>query len=129
MTTAATSKAVWGPAAWTFLHAAAAVCDDPDGFRELLRAAARCLPCRECRREAGQYLQEAAEELAAVDGKVAASRFLWKMHNAVNARLGKPSFRVEELRRRYGVDASAPQRRDGPQRLQLRDVPRLYRAI
>ena len=113
------TKAVWGPAVWTTLHAAAATCDRPEDFRKLLAAVVRTLPCPECREEARLYVAARARELASVTDRVSASRFVWAMHNHVNARTGKLQTAAEEVERRYGVRVEAPRR----------GTSRLYRVL
>ena len=110
-------KRVWGPAVWTFLHAAAATCDQPEDFRALLRAAARCLPCPECRAEARRYM--AARDDGVIVDKTSAATYVWKMHNDVNVRLGKPELLPSEHERLYGARLER----------QLRRLRRLHRVL
>ena len=109
-------KAVWGPAAWTFLHAAAATCDRPEDFHALLVAAVRCLPCPDCREEARRYLAAHDEGFADTAG---AAAYVWKMHNFVNSRLGKAEQSASDHERLYGARPA----------LALRRRRRLYRVL
>ena len=95
----ALNKRVWGPAAWLFLHAAAATCDDPQRVRALLGSVAACLPCPECRADALAYLKRA--DVDGVVDKETAVAFVRSMHRSVNERLGKTDVSEEAFQKLY----------------------------
>ena len=107
------NKNVWGPAAWTFLHAAAAVCDDPGNLAMLLRATATSLPCPECRSHALAHLEAHPPEGVLTD-RLTASEYVWKMHNETNVRTGRPTRPRSILAPLYGVDLQPPATQQRP---------------
>lgn len=91
--------AFWGPGAWTLLHVAAAnyPCQptqrDKLRFARLVQALAESLPCMSCRAHFAELLRGPL----ALSPEVLGNRFTafeWtvRVHNAVNARLGKQVF-------------------------------------
>lgn len=99
----------WGPAAWTLIHTICLTSKDPAAVRELFDNLTRTLPCPRCRANLVLELADnpvpVAEEVQQqgvgdTDGKTAGqpralkvpNLFKWsvELHNAVNARLGKP---------------------------------------
>jgi len=98
---------IWGPAAWTFLHAAAASADDPAAFAQLVALLPHTLPCQECRQHCGAFL-ERRPPAAEVRDAATASRYLYDFHNDVNARLGRATAPARLVEARYGVVLPAP---------------------
>lgn len=84
---------VWGPLAWKCLHAAAR--KDPKAFEALVTCLCRTLPCPHCRHELQSYL---ADWPISVLGP---QRWVWWVHEQVNAALQKPSITYSQMLRRY----------------------------
>lgn len=102
-------RSLWGPAAWTFLHASAAVTDDPQSFSQMLRLLERTLPCDECKQHCRAFFERRAPE-AEISDAATASRYLFEFHNDVNMRTGKPLAPERVVEVRYGVSLPAPPR-------------------
>ena len=103
------AKAVWGPACWTFLHAAAAACEDVEAFGALLAAVQKTLPCPDCRAHMAAYLREKPLREGEAKAAEAASLYVFEMHNHVNTTLGKDTASALALKQLYG--AALPGRR------------------
>lgn len=97
------AKSVWGPACWTFLHASAAMCVEPEDFQELLFATQKNLPCPECRAHMASYLRRNPPRERVCDSS-AASLYVFEMHNHVNAALGKEVASALQLKKHYSVE-------------------------
>lgn len=69
-----------------------------EGFDDLLRAVRRLLPCGGCREHFDAYLATHPPDVSSRD-----ALFAWgvELHNAVNARLGKPQPSLDEVRSNY----------------------------
>jgi hypothetical protein len=97
-------RSLWGPATWTFLHAAAAAvsAEDAPAFVELLQQLPRVLPCPECKQHCLAFFERRppAEEIS---DAASASRYLFEFHNDVNLRTGKPAALACVVEARYGV--------------------------
>lgn len=107
---------VWGPAGWVFLHSVSfGYPMDPDEFdrnleqtpgttreryRLFFESCAFVFPCRYCRESYQRFIQEdpVADSL---DDRESLTRWLWRIHELVNKKLGKPGITYEELVRRY----------------------------
>jgi mitochondrial FAD-linked sulfhydryl oxidase len=94
----------WGPRGWNWLHLLA-VNYPPEPAQEDMRRAFRRLvdfathlPCAECRDHTLQYLAANSPDLA---DTYALQAWVWRFHNAVNARLGKRLFPYEEYQALY----------------------------
>ena len=98
------SKAVWGPACWTFMHTAAAViaADEAPAFSAFMYSLARVLPCPECREHLRAYLNAHPPERDISDN-ITASSYCFKLHNHVNRKTGKPTQEPRLMLRLYGV--------------------------
>ena len=94
-------RTVWGPALWSFLHTAAASADDPGAFVDLLSCLTKVLPCPECRTHLEEFYQ--ARPPSSISDASSASRYVFELHNAVNARLGKASHHPRILHARHGI--------------------------
>ena len=95
-------KEVWGPLLWHLLHALAELSDRKDIpllWPRLMAHIAAVMPCEKCRQHlatvfrarpflhiTNPHLVTGARVQAQVRGE------LWRFHNEVNARLGKPAF-------------------------------------
>jgi len=100
----------WGPAAWTFLHAATWTYPeqptDPERARmdAFFRAVPHVLPCTVC---GGHFSRHVDESLTgALASRDTLTRWLVGVHNDVNRRTGKPERTYESVREDYlGTDA------------------------
>jgi hypothetical protein len=102
-------RGVWGPAAWRWLHTAAAKYPAAPARAER-RAMARDLtrfvrniPCDECALHASQYLAARPPDLS---GRESLRLWAWQFHNDVNARLLKARLPFAEYEKLY-AEASA----------------------
>jgi hypothetical protein len=92
----------WGPAAWTFLYAAAfKFPDDPtpeqrEGATHFFHGLQTMLPCHECQQHYGQYQQEFPIEHN-VGGRNQLCAWLLGLNNRVNANTGKPAVTLGEV--------------------------------
>ena len=108
----------WGPSTWVSLHTMSFSttddCFDAESAASHLRALVDVLPCLECRDHMRRYLNRKPPE--AIDSLEAYQRYLVRLHNAVNRRLGKAVVSFAEASRLY-ADASCctvkPVRRPG----------------
>ena len=98
------SKAVWGPACWTLLHAAAAACEPQTAtaFAAFLWALGHVLPCPECRAHLVAFLHATRPEQIIRDA-ASASRYTFTLHNHVNEQIGKHLAPPELIHVSYGV--------------------------
>lgn len=103
------TRAVWGPAAWTVLHSAAATCDDPLIFSAYLYALTHILPCTECRQHLRAYLQRHPPDKEISDTQTA-SQYVYDMHNFVNLSLDKPKLPPHVVAQHYGVEVKTSDR-------------------
>ena len=98
------TKAVWGPACWTMIHAAAASCEPEEAraFSAFLYSLTHVLPCPECRMHLRSYLSTHPPESTILNAETA-SRFCFDLHNYVNHETGKPSQSPTTMWRLYDV--------------------------
>lgn len=111
-------RSVWGPACWTMLHTCATACDNPRAFVTLLRMLPHTLPCPECRLHLAEHLSASPPETSIVDAQSAA-RYVFDLHNRVNAQCNKTPFASREAALRfmeetYGDKISDPPPRAAP---------------
>ena len=98
------NKNVWGPCGWTLLHAATfAYPENPSLQKQFqmwnfLHSLSCTLPCRTCENECKSYVNQ---QPPPVNDAKALQRWGYEFHEAVNKRLGKPSFSWEDCKRRY----------------------------
>ena len=105
----------WGPSGWNMLHVIAHKTpelieyDTRQRLKKFLYSFSDFIPCLTCKRHFTKYLTEHLrdEDLATRRAFVA---FLNDAHNAVNARLGKRTYTVEEHYRVYATRRPAPVR-------------------
>lgn len=92
---------VWGPVGWSFLHCVAhGFPESPSdfdvenglpigttaaGYRSFFINLGHVLPCKYCRESYLRYVQESPP---ATESRGALTRWLWEIHNRVNAKLG-----------------------------------------
>lgn len=97
---------VWGPHVWAALHL---IClgaperltaNNAADYRKFLEGFAGVLPCGSCREHFAKVLAQAPIDNA-LTGRDALFSWSVRAHNAVNARLGKPEFSVEQARERW----------------------------
>jgi FAD-linked sulfhydryl oxidase len=104
---AASSPEVFGPPLWFSLHTIAARYPErPDAATanacvQVFEALPRLLPCEDCGRHFGAFLQ-ASDLRQACGGREALAQLLCHAHNDVNARLGKEAQTCEDMVERYG---------------------------
>lgn len=105
----------WGPFLWTILHALAEKAgkvvfalyekDERRAWVSLLQSLCAMLPCSECRDHCKDWIQAhpvtSIQTLSATAMPIFIRTWLWEFHEAVNARLGKPSFPFEDLTKTY----------------------------
>jgi Erv1 / Alr family len=70
----------WGPSGWRLLHLVTFADPSPKLAEEFFHLIAFVLPCKYCRASFSQYLEEEAP-------KQPYSKWLWRVHNKVNAKL------------------------------------------
>lgn len=99
---------VWGPFFWTYLHimarhyAESPSSDQQSHMLAFLHSFPATLPCVQCRRHAVKYMREHEETLnSSVLSRRNLMQFLWKMHNAVNARTGKRQLSWSQVQHLY----------------------------
>lgn len=84
----------WGPPGWRLLHLIS-VSDapqrNPTAVHDFFTLIAYVLPCKFCRASYSQYIEEdpvpEVAELAGEKGNVLVAKWLWALHNKVNAKL------------------------------------------
>jgi hypothetical protein len=100
---------IWGPSAWTFLHAISfSYPDTPSAEHKaavlnLFSSLKYLLPCGEC---CNHYCSTfSSEDLSkALQSKNDFSRWLVDFHNSVNVRLNKPVFQYETAASKFLAD-------------------------
>ena len=92
---------VWAVPTWLFLHTMAAKLNEakyPAAKQDLLyhvKNLCAVLPCPDCAQHAVAFM--AGVELKHVPTKEAFKTLLWRFHNSVNARTGKPAFPTDKM--------------------------------
>ena len=90
------TTAAFGPVAWHHLHTVGfAFPDTPSpaeqaDFARFIVYFARTLPCGDCRTTFVEYIQRTFKINTHLRSCDALSRWIFRAHNAVNAKLGKP---------------------------------------
>lgn len=92
---------IWAMPTWLFLHTL--VAKIPENKYQALKTdllyqvknLCAVLPCPDCAHHATQYM--AGVQLKHVPTKEAFKVVLWRFHNTVNARIGKPIFPLESM--------------------------------
>ena len=103
----------WGPVFWKLLHGLAWKAgraplpglqgDEIRAWRGLLSNLAKTLPCEHCRQHLQSYILANPIEISNNYSELReyVSRWLHRLHEDVNSRLGKPSFLYEEIDSTY----------------------------
>jgi len=85
---------LWGPGVWFNIHLLAAKADDAESkefYITYINTVINNLPCMECRKHAGKYLEEHPLVSFLTDSDPEGLfRWSWIFHNFVNTRLHKP---------------------------------------
>jgi FAD-linked sulfhydryl oxidase len=95
---------VWGPLLWKLIHAyslnypVTPTAQDRLKARTYYYAIPRFIPCPTC----AAHFQEILDRSPPItDSRAALSEWTYDAHNAVNTRIGKPIFTVEDFMRLY----------------------------
>lgn len=94
------SRSRWGPITWFFLHSLAELIPDEtfDKNREFITTSVTeilgSLPCPTCSAHAMKHLR--SSHFSRIEQSGHLKIWLHQFHNAVNRRLGKPEFSIEE---------------------------------
>jgi hypothetical protein len=103
----------WGPLLWLLLHTFAEKAgkqdsiitkgDEQRAWPLFMKDLAPIIPCPYCRDHFQQYLKATPFELPSnyYDWKLYIPHYFYTLHESVNARLGKPSFPEEDLKKTY----------------------------
>lgn len=100
---------IWGPSAWTFLHAVTfAYPDEPteehkQAALELFKSLRILLPCGDCCNHYCREFEKNGVE-AALGSRKELAKWLFDFHNLVNVRLGKPVFEWDQVVAHYGQE-------------------------
>jgi hypothetical protein len=92
---------IWAMPTWLFLHTLVAKIPEekyPSLKQDLLyqvKNICAVLPCPDCAQHASQYMS--GVQLKHVPTKEAFKTVLWRFHNTVNAKTGKPIFPLEKM--------------------------------
>lgn len=96
-----------GRAGWTLMHTQAMTFPErrdaaaTEAWKAFMRSLQHLFPCAQCRVHIGAYLRAHPFPRGAVD-RTYVTQYLFDMHNAVNARLGKPLFERAQYEMRWG---------------------------
>jgi hypothetical protein len=92
---------VWGPKMWDMLHTASfSGHADARQLSAVLDSFRTVCPCQTCKASFGQLLKHRELDLARLEDKDL-SVYTWKLHNAVNVKLGKPAVPYYQVKLRY----------------------------
>ena len=100
---------IWGPSAWTFLHAVTfAYPDEPteehkQAALDLFKSLRILLPCGDCCNHYCREFEKNGVE-AALGSRKELAKWLFDFHNLVNVRLGKPVFEWDQVVAHYGQE-------------------------
>jgi hypothetical protein len=96
----------WGPHGWIFLHSVTMNYpknpsnDDKQLYRNFFSSLIRVLPCEKCAYHYKQHIKDDPIE-PALENRDKLVRWLIKIHNKVNADLGKPHYSYEQVIEEY----------------------------
>ena len=96
----------WGPHGWIFLHAVTMNYpknpsnDDKQLYRNFFSSLTRVLPCEKCAYHYKQHIKDDPIE-PVLENRDKLVRWLIKIHNKVNADLGKPHYSYEQVIEEY----------------------------
>lgn len=94
---------VWGPAFWDMLFTFSFRCDPlhcKDHFVALYRILGNVLPCHHCRKSYANQLSK-IDTVHITTEPESASNWLWRMHDIVNAKLGKICISYDKLSKKH----------------------------
>lgn len=94
---------VWGPVFWDMLFTFSFRCDPvlcKDHFIALFRILGNVLPCHHCRKSYSNHLSK-IDTTNITDESESASNWLWRMHDIVNAKLGKICISYDKLSKKH----------------------------
>lgn len=103
---------VWGPFFWTSLHVAASQYsltpteEERKGFTSFFESLVYVLPCKKCRNDYSEILKYSPvypHTLSRTDLSV----WVWRLHNTVNQKLGRPLFFFSFVHQKYRVDSGS----------------------
>ena len=107
------AKEIWGNNLWTYLHYSAMNYPDQPSAQEVedmknwLCALSTTIPCAECKKHYRGYIEKSKPQLDNIcSNKDNLFRFLFELHNKVNARLGKPVLTYEQAVKMYENDGT-----------------------
>ena len=96
----------WGPHGWIFLHSVTMNYpknpsnDDKQLYRNFFSSLTRVLPCEKCAYHYKQHIKDDPIE-PVLENRDKLVRWLIKIHNKVNADLGKPYYSYEQVIEEY----------------------------
>mgnify|MGYP006225369579 FL=1 len=96
----------WGPHGWIFLHSVTMNYpknpsnNDKQLYRNFFSSLTRVLPCEKCAYHYKQHIKDDPIE-PALENRDKLVRWLIKIHNKVNADLGKPHYSYEQVIEEY----------------------------
>lgn len=102
---------IWGPGLWTALHCMTFNYPetpnehDKEDHEEYLKALSKTLPCMICRQHCKAYL---LEHPPALSSRAEFIRWMVDFHNAVNTRLDKPVWELEDVYKTYELYRAHP---------------------
>ena len=102
---------VWGKAMWTSMHCVAArIPDEPtlkqrEEIAQYYNSLKSVLPCLTCQHDYGQLLKADPVYPHTVN-KTTLSVWVWRIHNAVNKKLGVPMYPFSIITSLYGIEAT-----------------------
>jgi hypothetical protein len=98
---------LWGPSLWTFLHyLSLSYPEDPTTVEQeevfnFLASMQKIIPCEKCRKNFIKYLDSMEVEVLTTRENFV--RWLFNIHNSVNAYTGKPNFSYNDFIKKYST--------------------------
>lgn len=98
---------IWGPHVWAAIHLIAMGAPESfnsstqGGYRNFFGNLPYVLPCIKCQEHLLKAMEELPLDMAFVSGRKSLFKWTVDLHNAVNARLGKPLVSYEDAERRW----------------------------
>ena len=84
---------------WYFLHSTSLMVhtfEEREGMMQILQGLSKCLPCESCRVHLHNFLLSHER-----DEDVDMDAFILRLHNEVNRRQGKPTWGMDQVRKKY----------------------------
>lgn len=97
----------WGPAGWQFLHSVTfsyptnPTVQEKEQFKQFFQQLKYVLPCPSCREHYADGIEKTVPIDKYLDSRESLTQWLWKLHNSVNERLGKPTVSYESVKQKY----------------------------